>query len=81
MLEWQRGILCVFVFLAKEFSSNNQGDGPLMCEIRYFRHKYTPKHRRLSTKILKREAKTALDEPPSSENEFSILLISRMLNR
>ena len=79
MLEWQRGILCVFVFLAKEFSSNNQGDGPLMCEIRYFRHKYTPKHRRLSTKILKREAKTALDKLPLKRQQ--ILLISRILNR
>ena len=50
--------------LAKGFSSNIEGDGPLMSEIRYVRRKYTPKRRRLSTKLLKRQAETALDEPP-----------------
>ena len=49
--------------LAKGFSSNIQGDGPLMSEIRYIRRKYTPKRRRFSPKLLKREAETALDEP------------------
>ena len=53
--------------LAKGFSSNNEGDGPLTSDIRYIRYirrKYTVKHRRLSSKPLKRGAKSALDEPP-----------------
>ena len=50
--------------LAKRFSSNIEVDGPLMSEIRYFRRKYTPKLRRLSTKLLTWEAESGLDKPP-----------------
>ena len=67
--------------LAKGFTSNNKGDGPLMWEIRYISRKYTPKRRRLSTKLFKREAESALNEPPLKRQRFSILLISPMLNR
>ena len=50
--------------LAKGFSSNIEGGRPLMSEIRYIRRNYTPKRRRLSTKLLKREAESAVDELP-----------------
>ena len=34
------------------------------CQIRYMRQKFTPKRRRFSTKLLKVEAESALNEPP-----------------
>ena len=49
---------------AKGFASNVEGDGPLTSAIRYISNNYTTKHRRLSSKPLKREAASALDEPP-----------------
>ena len=42
--------------LAKGFSSNIKGDGPMSSEMRYVRQKYKPKRRRLSRKNLKRDA-------------------------
>ena len=50
--------------LAKGFSSNVEDDGPLTSEIRYIKRKYTVKRRRLSSKPLKRDAISALEEAP-----------------
>ena len=55
---------------AKEFSSNVEGDGPLTSVIRYISRKYTIKRRRLSSIPLKREAISALNEPPSKRQRI-----------
>ena len=45
-----------------------------MSEIRYIRRNYTPKSRRLSTKLRKREAETELDELPlNRQRTFNIV--------
>ena len=60
--------------LAKGFFSSIEGDGPLMSEIRYIRRKYTPKRRRLSTKLLTQEAESALDEPRLKRQRIFIIV-------